>query len=416
MTIRSTVVDSRVSVQQYVTDAFGNVIPNGTVLVGNYGSKSQIGADRPKVKRVYEVFKVYRRDTGRWLTYRRRVDKPTRLKEDDHNYTCSIYDDRTTMVLIENNDPSPMNSYEKFGPPVILVNDGTGWTANDTLATVGKLRTAVAGSDFNAGVALGEGREALAMIANSAIRIRTALSMVRRLRFDLAAEALLTTPGPKYGRYHLNSWGGKGSSKIMSAGWLELQYGWLPLVQDAKAGAEFLAKVLEFPLMQTYKVRRTKRMNLSIQDGWPQKDIATLGYTRYQILARLTEVDSIQLSGLSDPLSVAWELVPYSFVADWFIPIGSYLAARGLAQALTGTFVETKTTYTEASYSRNDYQTPPYMQTFTPGARTWSRTISMERVVGTSLTVPVPSWKPLSSVASWQHCANAVALLVQKAF
>jgi hypothetical protein len=28
--------------------------------------------------------------------------------------------------------------------------------------------------------------------------------------------------------------------------------------------------------------------------------------------------------GLTNPLNVAWELVPFSFVVDWFIPIGSF--------------------------------------------------------------------------------------------
>lgn len=31
--------------------------------------------------------------------------------------------------------------------------------------------------------------------------------------------------------------------------------------------------------------------------------------------------------GLVNPLEVAWELLPFSFVADWFLPIGGYLNA-----------------------------------------------------------------------------------------
>jgi hypothetical protein len=33
------------------------------------------------------------------------------------------------------------------------------------------------------------------------------------------------------------------------------------------------------------------------------------------------------LFGLVNPFEVAWEIVPFSFVADWFLPIGRYLSA-----------------------------------------------------------------------------------------
>lgn len=29
--------------------------------------------------------------------------------------------------------------------------------------------------------------------------------------------------------------------------------------------------------------------------------------------------------GLTNPAAIAWELVPFSFVVDWFIPIGNFL-------------------------------------------------------------------------------------------
>jgi len=128
-------------------------------------------------------------------------------------------------------------------------------------------------------------------------------------------------------------------------------------------------------------------------------------------------VNVAQLSGLTDPASVLWELTPYSFVADWFIPIGNYLAARSLASALTGTFVTTKTRRVFCAYEglantdngivRTVYTTPPKGN---------CALINVTRTVSTSLNVPVPSFKTLDKVASWKHCANAVALLVQKAF
>jgi hypothetical protein len=32
-------------------------------------------------------------------------------------------------------------------------------------------------------------------------------------------------------------------------------------------------------------------------------------------------------TGFTNPINLLWELIPFSFVADWFLPIGSYLEA-----------------------------------------------------------------------------------------
>jgi hypothetical protein len=277
------------------------------------------------------------------------------------------------------------------------------WNSNDTIAALGKLREKVAGSDFNAGVFLAEGSKALTMIADSAVRIRKGLTAIKRGDVIGAAKALGSKRPTKV-------------HKTASANWLELQYGWMPLVKDAYGGAEFLGKLLNFPMVQTYKVRRKKKMNGTWSfPGWTSKKADAS--TTYQILARLTEVDPYQLSGLTDPASIVWELTPYSFVADWFIPIGNYLAARSLASALTGTFVTTKVRRVSAAYTGHPGAGNAFVSTshITHPSCNWTQ-INVDRTVSTTLSVPVPRFKPLSDVPSWKHCANAVALLVQKKF
>jgi hypothetical protein len=53
----------------------------------------------------------------------------------------------------------------------------------------------------------------------------------------------------------------------------------------------------------------------------------------------------LTIVGLSDPLSVAWEVVPFSFVLDWFLPIGNYIesfsAERGLKRIALSASVQT---------------------------------------------------------------------------
>jgi len=52
---------------------------------------------------------------------------------------------------------------------------------------------------------------------------------------------------------------------------------------------------------------------------------------RHEFVGHYKFSDSLltKLAGWSslNPISIAWELTPYSFVADWFIDIGSYLRA-----------------------------------------------------------------------------------------
>jgi hypothetical protein len=293
------------------------------------------------------------------------------------------------------------------------------WNSNDDIALIGKLREAVAGSDFNMGVFLGEGHQTLKLIASSAIRIRKSLQAIRRLDPCGAVKALGVDAGRTRGFESAARDLRRGNTpKSASNFWLELQYGWLPLLEDARNSAEMLGKLLNFPLVQTYKVRKKKKLSMYdlapgnyIREG---NDWQFAGATRGQYIARLKEVDVASLTGLTDPASVVWELVPYSFVADWFIPIGSYLAARGLASSLTGTFI--KTIYREERFfcrqlkstnkvSPTEWQIQP--EWF------WSKA-EVTRTVSTNLSVPLPNFKPLGKVASWKHCANAVALLVQK--
>jgi hypothetical protein len=171
-------------------------------------------------------------------------------------------------------------------------------------------------------------------------------------------------------------------------------------------------------MIQTYKVRRKKDLLVLPWNIGGSKYLSWsgVGSTRAQLIARLSEVDTVKLVGLLDPASVAWELLPYSFVVDWFIPIGQYLAARALPNALTGVFVTTKTRLVECHVTgladsdngivKNVYMAPP--------GRTDATDLTVTRTVSTTLTVPLPTWKTLDKVASWQHAANAVALLSQR--
>jgi hypothetical protein len=110
---------------------------------------------------------------------------------------------------------------------------------------------------------------------------------------------------------------------------LQYKYGWKPIVSDIYGLAKLLQDQCKPALLKTAKVRtRATRTNL----------IPVAGKSRtggVDIRGRLSLTGKVNSSvsslpdhiGLSNPLSLGWELIPYSFVVDWFIPIGDILDA-----------------------------------------------------------------------------------------
>jgi len=272
------------------------------------------------------------------------------------------------------------------------------WTNDDEIALLGKLREKVAGSDFNAAVSLAESGEALRMILTTANKIRRAYEAARKGRFKRARAILVAgTDRKNLGR------------KTVASNWLELQYGWLPLLSDAENAAQFLAEQYNVPKKQRFSARSSKKpgtisTSSTVNTRFAKSEI----WSRGQYVAYLEERDVARLAGLSDPLSVVWEKLPYSFVIDWFIPIGNWLSARGLAQSLTGTFVKTISHY---SYSRGLVSVGPCEIRLAD--KIGEETFNVSRTVSSSLDVPTPTVKPLNQIVGWKHAANAVALLLQ---
>lgn len=406
-----------------------NTAGTGTVKNG-FGSKVWSGVDYPVVKPTYkEEYRYLRTYSTEFVKgkavrrlvsveprlIRRRIRPPKRARTEEHPYT--MLDQYLTDVEFSwwtVDDAWNVRTYtgknSGWFTPVCLFN----WSANDDLALLGKLREAVAGSQFNAGNFLAEGHEALAMITNAATRIYWSYRAARHGDMVSATRYLLTGSDRRRSTGFFKSRQSNGGAReTIASNWLELRYGWMPLLQDAHEGAQFLAHALSYPMQTSVRVS-SKKLPADLGQIAPPY-IAFLkheAYERKTIKAVLREKDVVALSGLTDPASVLWEVMPYSFALDWFLPIGDYLSARGLQNSLVGLFVTTHKRYEYAEGLK-----------FVGAASSWisdgrekgmmQKYISLDRSVSTTLPVPMPSFKPLSKVASWVHCANAVALLSQ---
>lgn len=341
--------------------------------------------------------------------------KPRRSKLEDHPYSMDLLlwgqSEGKVVVL----DPYP--PHNPIGTNTYwfrtIYNDGyssdfgSAWTSNDDIALTGKLREKIVGSDFDMGVFLGEGREALNLISSTASRLYNFYRGMRRLDVKQMSKALGLPESRVASAMKRGSRSESLAHRLARAN-LELQYGWMPLVQDAYGGAQALAQQLNEPAVQSYRARMRKPIR---KLGIASSNISEHtfhGEVRAQYIARLKEANIAALNGLVDPSSVLWELTPWSFVADWFIPIGNYLQARSFSSAVSGTFVKT-ITREERFYGMGNPQNPWYVQ----GPQTYEVLIRIKvtRTVSTSISVPKPQFKSLAQVFSWKRALNAVSLL-----
>jgi len=424
-------------------------LQTGPTRFGSYFRKEWTGTDsapRTRVPKEYiEIALPYRDKFGhlRYAKHRQRVrvNRPRRVKYlEPHPYTLSLVEEYCYQgVAYDYYDNALTSTFESWiGKPSAVQK----WTSNDDIALLGKLRVAIAGSDFNVLTLIGEGHESLAMIATAAHRISEMYSGLRSGNIPRAIHALSGIDDLKSGKARKNlEWlKRKGGSAALttSQAVLELRYGWGPLLQDAEAGAQWLAQ-LTLGYKQKYRVvRRVAGLAKSPvpfvifpyqlegaenrkNKGGFTSDSDLLAYTKGGIIATLTEVNVPALAGISADTAIqtAWELVPFSFVADWFLPIGDYLAARGVAQAIRGEFCTwrkvVKQIPSSAAIRDPNYPSDLGEWGFDFPYDSW-KTVSFSRSISSSLDVPLPSVKPLAKSLSWVHCQNAVALATGMVF
>lgn len=143
---------------------------------------------------------------------------------------------------------------------------------------------------------------------------------------------------PFLGRSFRNLIRGGVDRKIASK-YLEYVYGLKPLMQDLYNVAEFAREAGVKPLLlsakgysfRTYRFGEIKKLNPSA-DRWEIWTDGTVNSrTRCTLWAKISDSYSgtrtLNQLGLVNPADLIWELVPYSFVVDWFLPIGPVLQA-----------------------------------------------------------------------------------------
>lgn len=221
----------------------------------------------------------------------------------------------------------------------------------------------------------------------------------------------------------------KGSAFDM---WLEAQYGWKPLLQDVHAAVTKLSddETGSKPPIVTVKSGGRERDEFFTYPG--DSCLQTLvGSVRFKKLHRVEHKCMVRLDfipenhaliaasqlGLTNPLEVGWELVPFSFVVDWFYPVGNYFQQLDatLGYSFKGGSISKKTSMKTQVLSSDLLRTdglPASLNGVTGYCYSSSKgyQMSFSRSVYSSAPLPAPklSFKDKSSAA---HVENGIALL-----
>lgn len=226
-----------------------------------------------------------------------------------------------------------------------------------------------------------ERQQAIDMVAQKATQVFNAYRQIRKGKFQRAARTLglKKTRNPR--------------SKQASGQWLELQYGWLPLLGD-------IHTLLNFNPFAGDKIskRATERCSYRGRLG---ATVVTKETVEYGALISVTDpmVGFANQAGLLNPGLLAWELMPFSFVVDWFLPVGDHLDYLTALCGLTIT----------DGYKSTKIVRDITLQGSKSGLMISAHEEKFDRTLWTKNSLGIPTLKftnPISPI----HIANAVAL------
>lgn len=206
--------------------------------------------------------------------------------------------------------------------------DGISTPTDARNEAVTKALNKIADQKINLGESLATFGQTLRMFTSRGEVLLEALKFIRRdkslLPFlakrirDLRREGLVTAAASRY---------------------LEYIYGLKPLMDDVYTGGELLKGKAVSPMLLKAVGYANRTRNRGPRSNWKVASYSRINRLSHQETVKVkctlwaradpnySGLRALNQLGLVNPASLAWDLVSYSFVVDWFVPVGPVLSA-----------------------------------------------------------------------------------------
>lgn len=311
--------------------------------------------------------------------------------------------------------PGRMDAARGFGTSPFQNMNGTvtGLTANQRARLETELLLKAGQRKWSLGESLAESRQTLSLLTRSTSKVVRALLALRKGRLGEVPRILGVKPKQLRNGGSLSNY------------WLEYQYGWMPILNDIHDAHGVFTKGLSRPQM----IRAVRRLT-STYDMSGRSVTTGNVYNRGLVTGKCTQTAQaiayyrltseyatyFQQLGLINPAEVAWAVVPFSFVLDWFIPIQNTLEASTATVGMT--FVDGSVTVKAVTSCKITIPYSPLIP-YGDGVSGWVNEPTVPQYAGelfgmqrTVLKAPTAKFYAKSPFSS-NHVVSALALLRQ---
>lgn len=200
--------------------------------------------------------------------------------------------------------------------------------------------------------------------------------------------------------------------RVIAGGYLAKHFGIDPLYEDIYKLLKMLEQQTQKQRVITAQARGTYTETIS-SNGQKQTRVYTV-IVRHTAGVKVVDENLFSLNqlGVTNPIGLAWETIPFSFVVDWLYPVGLYLQQL---DALLGLKLENPYTTTLCYLHQEVTSWYPVILNTDPGANKlqFAKGFYMDRSINTPAPVLQRTLNPWST--SYTRMATSLALVVQAA-